>query len=205
MAAIDASASVALSHLEPLRVLPERRLPPDSWLPGAHAGPGGEMPRGGERAHVDADLGDQHLGGALLDAGDRHQQVPSGFCSCRRAALRVAPGHHPLLVQSVTRRQRPRARSPPKGSSTAGQPRPSRATPRADNCDPCLTPGAVGGNNRRADRRRLCSPRVHAPPGRHGECSTHLSLRRPLVGIAVERTRRERRVAAASEPRNTDP
>ena len=30
---------------------------------------------GGERAHVDADLGDQHLGGALLDAGDRHQQV----------------------------------------------------------------------------------------------------------------------------------
>ena len=30
---------------------------------------------GGERAHVDADLGDQHLCGALLDAGDRHQQV----------------------------------------------------------------------------------------------------------------------------------
>jgi hypothetical protein len=34
VAAIEASASVALSHLEPLRVLPERNLPPDSLLPG---------------------------------------------------------------------------------------------------------------------------------------------------------------------------
>ena len=33
------------------------------------------MLRGGERGHVDADLGDQHLSGALLDAGDRHQQL----------------------------------------------------------------------------------------------------------------------------------
>ena len=63
------------SHLEPLRVLPERRLPPDSFVAGAHAGPGGEVLGGRERVHVDADLGDQHLGGALLDAGDRHQQL----------------------------------------------------------------------------------------------------------------------------------
>ena len=29
---------------------------------------------GGEYGHVDADLCDQHLGGALADAGDAHQQ-----------------------------------------------------------------------------------------------------------------------------------
>jgi hypothetical protein len=28
-----------------------------------------------EHAHVDADLGDQHLGGALLGPRDAHQQV----------------------------------------------------------------------------------------------------------------------------------
>ena len=75
VAALAASVSVARSHLEPLRVLPERRLPADSFVAGAHAGPRGEVFGGRERAHVDADLGDQHLGGALLDAGDRHQQL----------------------------------------------------------------------------------------------------------------------------------
>ena len=36
------------------------------------------MPIGGEAAHVDADLGDDHLGGALLDAGDRAEQLNRG-------------------------------------------------------------------------------------------------------------------------------
>ena len=33
------------------------------------------MFRGREHSHIDADLGDQYLGGALLDARDRHQQA----------------------------------------------------------------------------------------------------------------------------------
>jgi hypothetical protein len=33
------------------------------------------MPGRGEHAHLGADLGDQQLGGALLDAGDRGQQL----------------------------------------------------------------------------------------------------------------------------------
>jgi hypothetical protein len=38
---------------------------------GAPAGPGRELPGGGEDAHVGADLSDHHLGGARRDAGDR--------------------------------------------------------------------------------------------------------------------------------------
>ena len=53
---------------------PERRLPADWSLPGQRPGPGGEVPGGGEHAHVDADLGDHHLGGAGGDAGDRGGQ-----------------------------------------------------------------------------------------------------------------------------------
>jgi hypothetical protein len=42
---------------------------------GALAGPGGEVPGCGEHAQVGADLGDQQLGCALLDARDRAQQL----------------------------------------------------------------------------------------------------------------------------------
>src|SRR6266540_4404356 len=41
----------------------------------ALAGPAGEVPLGGEAAHVGADLRDDHLGCALLDAGDRAEQL----------------------------------------------------------------------------------------------------------------------------------
>src|SRR5512132_3121823 len=45
---------------------------------GVLAGPAGEVARGGETVHVDADLGDDHLGGAPLDAGDRAEQLNRG-------------------------------------------------------------------------------------------------------------------------------
>jgi len=67
--ALADSVSAPRSHLEPLRVAPVRCLPADS-LAGAEAGPGGEMAGAGEAAHVGSDLGQQHLGGAAVDAGD---------------------------------------------------------------------------------------------------------------------------------------
>ena len=42
-------------------------------ITGTHAGPAGEMRGAGEVAHVDADFGHQHLGGAPLNARDRDQ------------------------------------------------------------------------------------------------------------------------------------
>ena len=44
-------------------------------LAGAHPAPRGEVRVGREAAHVGADLGEQHLGGALVDAGDRVEQL----------------------------------------------------------------------------------------------------------------------------------
>lgn len=41
---------------------------------GAHPGPAGEVLVGREDRHADADLGDDHLGGTLLNAGDRAQE-----------------------------------------------------------------------------------------------------------------------------------
>ena len=42
---------------------------------GADAGPGGEVPDRWEQRHVQAALGDQHLRGVRLDAGDRAEQL----------------------------------------------------------------------------------------------------------------------------------
>src|SRR6266536_2233629 len=42
---------------------------------GADRGPGDEVAGGREDAHVEAALGDQHLGGGAADAGDRAEQV----------------------------------------------------------------------------------------------------------------------------------
>jgi hypothetical protein len=42
-----------------------------SW---AQPGPGGQMRRSGEPGHVDTDLGDDDLGGALTDPRNRRQQ-----------------------------------------------------------------------------------------------------------------------------------
>ena len=74
-AALADSVSGVRSHFEPGRGLPERRLPVRLVVAGALPGPGGEVGAGGEDAHVDAELGDQHLGGRAADAGDRLQQV----------------------------------------------------------------------------------------------------------------------------------
>ena len=75
IAAIAASSSAQSSHLEPLRVLPERRLPADWSLPGHCPAQEARCLAVGNTAHVDADLGDDHLGGAPLHAGDRAQQL----------------------------------------------------------------------------------------------------------------------------------
>jgi hypothetical protein len=61
--------------LLPLRVFPDRRFPADWSFAGALPGPRREVPGGRELAHVNADLGDQDLGAALLDARDRAQQL----------------------------------------------------------------------------------------------------------------------------------
>jgi len=59
---------------------------------------------GWEHAHVDADLGDQDLGGALLDARDRHQQVT---VRRERAELLLDLGREPVdrLVEEVDVRE----------------------------------------------------------------------------------------------------
>ena len=49
------------------------RLPADSLTRGGLPGPGGQVPGGREGAHVDADLGDQVLGGGDPEAGDAVQ------------------------------------------------------------------------------------------------------------------------------------
>src|SRR5438045_2348339 len=41
----------------------------------AQAGPGGQVRRGGEPDHLDADLRDDHLSGALTDPRNRRQQL----------------------------------------------------------------------------------------------------------------------------------
>src|SRR6476646_2685007 len=53
---------------------------------GALPGPAGEVAFGGEAAHVGADLGDDHFGGAPLDAGDRAEQLN---CAGERGELRL--------------------------------------------------------------------------------------------------------------------
>jgi hypothetical protein len=47
----------------PCRVLPDLRLPADSWWPGQIPAQGGQVPRGGKTGHVSAGLGDDNLGG----------------------------------------------------------------------------------------------------------------------------------------------
>jgi hypothetical protein len=44
-------------------------------LAGAQPGPGREVMLGRELGHVRSDFGQQHLGGALVDPGDRVQQL----------------------------------------------------------------------------------------------------------------------------------
>ena len=45
---------------------------------GAYPCPGGKVGRGGEAGHVPTGLGEDHLGGALPDAGDGDQQLDAG-------------------------------------------------------------------------------------------------------------------------------
>ena len=64
--------------VEPLRSLaglPGAALAGGLVVAGALAGPGGEVLGGREDAHVGADLGDDHLGCAPLNAGDRAEQL----------------------------------------------------------------------------------------------------------------------------------
>src|SRR4029453_9357109 len=50
-------------------------LAPGHVVAGAAAGPGGQVPGGGEHRHVDADLGNDGLGGPLADPGDGVEAV----------------------------------------------------------------------------------------------------------------------------------
>jgi hypothetical protein len=74
IADIAAFLSASLSHLDPLRVLPERRLPADWSLP-EHWPAHEEVPGGREHRHVGADLGEDVLRAARLDPGQRAQHL----------------------------------------------------------------------------------------------------------------------------------
>jgi len=88
------------SHLEPLRARPERAFAGGLVVAGALAGPGSELAGGREDAHVGADLGDDRLGGACFDAGDRTQKLNG---RCERVQLLLDRLGEPvdLLVQEV--------------------------------------------------------------------------------------------------------
>jgi len=65
---------VPRSHFEPFLVLPEP-FAAGLALAGAQPGPRRELMLGRELAHVGADLGEQHLGGAPVNTGDRVKQL----------------------------------------------------------------------------------------------------------------------------------
>ena len=63
-----------------------------------------------EDAHVDADLGDQHLGGALIDPGDRHQCVASDILGVSGRAMLdalVSGTTDPDMLADLARGQMP--------------------------------------------------------------------------------------------------
>jgi hypothetical protein len=57
----------------PLRARPVFDFAGRFVVAGAQPGPAGQVRGGRELAHVDADLGDDYLGGAFADAGDGHK------------------------------------------------------------------------------------------------------------------------------------
>src|SRR3954449_13385966 len=59
----------------PGRVCPVLALPAVLFVARADPGPGGEVGGGGKVAHLHADLGDDHLGGAGVDAVDGVEQL----------------------------------------------------------------------------------------------------------------------------------
>jgi len=73
-----ASSSAMPSHLEPLRVRPERRFACGLVVAGAASGPGREVSGGREDAHVVADLSDHDLGGAPGDPGQAGGESDAG-------------------------------------------------------------------------------------------------------------------------------
>jgi hypothetical protein len=83
------SVSSARSSLLPLRVLPERCLPADSLLPGTVRPTRPGAPQWGS-GHVDADLGDDDLCGALTDPRDGRQRVVCGTNGRLASSMRVS-------------------------------------------------------------------------------------------------------------------
>jgi hypothetical protein len=70
-----ASISAVRSQRSPVRVLPERPLAGGLVLAGADRRPAGGVAVAWEAVHVGAELGQDHLGGALRDARDRAEQL----------------------------------------------------------------------------------------------------------------------------------
>src|SRR3954469_8339359 len=69
-----ASSSAKSQPLGPVAGLARAALAGRLVVAGAAAGPGREVPRGRELGHVGADLGEDALRAAALDAGHRAQQ-----------------------------------------------------------------------------------------------------------------------------------
>ena len=123
VAASAASSRAVSSHLEPLRVLPERRLPAEWSLPGHWPAQLARWRGGREAAHVGADLGEHHLGGALLHAGDRAEQLN------RRARKgRAAPRSRRRAARSARRGSRGGRGSPRRSARAGASKRPSSAS-----------------------------------------------------------------------------
>ena len=141
VAASAASSSAQSSHLEPLRVLPggvAGRLVVAAALPG----PRGQLLGGREDRHVDADLGDDRLGGAPLNAGDllhsRCRAATPSACAPPGAAVdRTCEGGRlaapsPCSTRPWASSSSSPPRSPPRRPRRSGSPAPpaARAGPR---------------------------------------------------------------------------
>jgi hypothetical protein len=113
---------------------------------------------GGEAAHVGADLGQQHLGGALVDAGDRVEQLdPTSDANTAEPTSQ----NHPRTAASTSY-----ASSAPADRATPRSPRPAEpstpATPRSP--PPAQRPAPPAPDSSAAPHARSHPPRTQDSP-----------------------------------------
>ena len=102
VAAIAASSSAPSSHLEPLRVRAGAAFAGGLVVAGALPGPGGQVPGGGEAAHVGADLGDD----APRRCGAATPVIVHSSSTAARERARSAPRSRPRAARSARRGSR---------------------------------------------------------------------------------------------------
>src|SRR3954452_25553617 len=97
------SSSAQSSHLERLARLAGAAFAGGLVVAGALPGPRGELFGGWAAAHVDAGLGDDRLGGAPLNAGDRAQQL-NGVRELSFSTNTTIPVYHCVATRPSPRR-----------------------------------------------------------------------------------------------------